>query len=302
MSHHHIGIEHTHLLFDRAIAPVLRVRPGDTVTFDTLDACWGEVRSTEQFLRYRETNPHGGSNPLTGPVFVEGARPGGGLVVEILTIDLAPEGFQLIGPNRGVVRDEVTEWNLQVVHAEAGRLRLDSGLTLPIEPVIGELGNARAQGEPTNKPNPCGGNLDVPQIGVGATVFLPVEVPGAIFSLGDVHARQGDGELVGAPEIGATVTVRFDLLDRRRADLPLVQRDQSISLCASAPTEAEAIRKGTFEAARLLQREHGLSLNDALFFLTMTAQLRCSRTAKWGDHEPVVTVGFSPELLETLGA
>jgi amidase len=296
MAHHLITAEHLHLLFDRDLAPVLRVKPGETVTFQTLDACWGDVRSREQFLHYRQHNPRGGSNPLTGPVFVEGAAPGGCLVVEILDIELAAEGFQLIGPQRGVIRDEVSDWEFHLVRIEQQKLRLPGGLTLPIEPVVGQLGSAPAR-TPTNKPNPCGGNLDVPQIGIGATVYLPIEVPGAIFSVGDLHARQGDGELVGAPEIGGRVKIRFDVRDRARAGWPVVERADQIIVCASAPTEFEAIRAGTFEAARLLEREHGFAFNEALLFLTMTAQVRYSRAGHWGDHDPVIALSMSRKLI-----
>src|SRR6185437_15845044 len=96
---HFISKDHNHELFDRSLAPVATVSPGAGVMFETLDACCGEVRSVEQLVQFRRKPPRRG-DPLTGPVFVRGAKPGHTLVVDILKIELDPDGFQLIGPNR----------------------------------------------------------------------------------------------------------------------------------------------------------------------------------------------------------
>ncbi len=175
---------------------------------------------------------------------------GAQLVVELVDIQLDETGFQLIGPNRAIVRDEVPEWDCYLVRVHDGTIHLPRGLELPAEPMIGTLGNAPA-GEPTLQPGRHGGNLDCPQIRIGARVYLPIEVEGAMFYLGDVHARQGDGEVVGAPEIGARVTVRFGVLDRAIADWPLVEDADHWHIVASAPNEEEAIRQGVFAAAPL---------------------------------------------------
>src|SRR6185312_9771388 len=98
-----IGKEHTHYFFERDRAPAARIQPGTEVRFETLDACRGEVRTVDQFFEHRKKGGLKG-NPMTGPVYVEGARPGSTLTVDILKIDLDPEGFQLIGPNRAIVR------------------------------------------------------------------------------------------------------------------------------------------------------------------------------------------------------
>src|SRR5436190_22160655 len=184
--------------FDRNTPAALRVNVGDEVVFDCADTCSGQVRSIESLCDYlRRKHP---SNPLTGPVYVEGARAGGTLVVEILNIDLDEIGFQLIGPSRGVIRDEVAQWKHYEVLVRGKEMTIGgegARIQLPIDPVVGALGTAPAGG-PTNQANRCGGNLDAPQIRAGAKVYLPIEVDGALFSLGDVHARQGDGELVGA--------------------------------------------------------------------------------------------------------
>ena len=286
-----VASSHHHVLFDQHLPPVLRVLPGEQLTIETIDACYGEVRSIEDYFVYRnKSNPPG--NPITGPIYVEGAQPGGTLIVDILNIELDAVGFQLIGPDRGIVCDEVPEWDCYPVRVDNRRLSLPRGMVLPVSPVVGTLGNAPA-GEPTNKPNRLGGNLDVPEIGTGVRVYLPIEVEGALFSLGDVHARQGDGEIVGAPEIGARVTVCFEVLEHQHAAWPMIEDDTNWATITCAENEAEAIRRGVFESARFIARNYDIRFNDALVLLTMTVRLTCARTGNWAGLEPVVCTAFS---------
>ena len=288
---------HIHTHFDRSLSPVADVDPGGSVLFETLDACFGEVRKLEDFEPHQR-GPNGRTgNPLTGPVRVRGARPGDTLIVEVLDVRLDAEGFQLIGPNRAVVRDEVPERDLYPVRIEGATIRLPRGLRLPVAPVVGTLGVAPA-GPPSNAPGPWGGNLDVPQITPGAAVHLPIQVEGALFSLGDVHARQGDGEVVGAPEIGAEVKVRFRLLEGQRSDWPLIEDAEHWWAVTCGPDEAEALRRGVFACARLVEQMQGVRFDDALILMTMMIRLHCSRTGEWGGLEPVVCSGFPKKLIE----
>jgi amidase len=284
-----------HTLMDRSLEPAVRIAPGEPLVIETFDACYGRVCSGADFERYRH-DPNRQTDPLTGPVFIEGARRNGGLVVEILDIQLDDAGFQLIGPQRAIIRDEVPEWDFYSVTIREGTIFLPRGLEMPIDPVVGTLGNAPA-GEPTNRPNRLGGNLDCPAIRAGVKVYLPIEVEGAMFFLGDLHARQGDGEVVGAPEIGGRVTVRFDVLDEPAANWPLVEDDEYFHVVAGAATEEDAIRLGTFEAARVISARHGTSWEDALVLLTMCVSLRCSRTGGHGDLERVVCTSYPKSLI-----
>lgn len=300
MTDHHIDSSHCHLWFDKSTPPVLSIESGQTVSFKTLDACWGEVRNIDDFHRYRRDNPHGGSNPITGPVFIRQAAPGGTLVVDIRQIELDPIGFQLIGPQRAMILDEITDWTCHEVHIDGDRIRMGNGLQLPADPVIGQLGTAPA-GPRTGHANPCGGNLDCPLVRTGTTVYLPIEVPGALFSVGDVHARQGDGEIVGAPEIGATVTLRLSCLPHRLAHWPLVEDRDGWHIIATAPSEADAIRLAVFEFARMLQKFDNRSFEDAMVFLTLTARIRCCRSGRWADQGPVFCVSVSKPFLPQVG-
>jgi amidase len=291
------------VFFDRGVPAVARVRPGDLITFETLDAGYNRIRTLEdlrQHIAERDVvRPRG--NPITGPVYVEGVRPGQTLVVDIVSIELAEWGFQVIGPKRGVVRDEIADWDVYALRAVDGQIVFPNGMTLPAKPVVGTLGNAPSAGK-YNHATPLGGNLDVPEIGEGSRVYLPIEVDGALFSLGDVHARQGDGELVGAPEFAARVTVRLSVTDDVSPRWPIVEAGGCWQVITSAPTEAECLRLGAHEAARLITEKHGLPLTDALFLLTMTARLTCSRTGDFGGLWPVTSTAFPLDLIARAAA
>src|SRR5262245_45700378 len=118
----------THL--DRSLPPAIKIDPGETIVVKTLDACHGVVRSVSDFERYRNQTELQ-SDPLTGPIFIRGALPGNGLVVHILSIELDEVGFQLIGPQRAIIRDEVTDWTCYAVRIIGNELRISNGMTLP---------------------------------------------------------------------------------------------------------------------------------------------------------------------------
>ena len=289
-----IDKSHIHFEFDRNMEPVLSVTPGEEVVFETLDACCGEVRTLEQFLARRETDRK--SDPLTGPAFVEGAYPGDTLVVEILKIEPDASGFQLIGPDRAIIRDEVPDWTCYEVRVDGDTFSLPCGLEFPVNPTIGAWGNA-PKGEPTHSANRCGGTLDAPEVCTGVKLHIPVAVPGALFSLGDVHACQGDGEVVGAPEIGARVTVRFEVLKRGHEGWSMIEDDTHWHTPRAAETEAEAARQAVFQNARFIAAAHNVEFKDALVFLTMAGRLSMSLTGWWGQLQPVVCSSFSKRAL-----
>lgn len=293
-----IGKQHEHFFFDGSLKPVATVAPGAEVTFEVQDACRGEVRTVEQFLQHRKAGGLPG-NPLTGPVFIRGAEPGNMLVVEILNVELDPTGFQLIGPDRAIIQNEVPEWTCYAFRVEGDRIRFPNGLELPAHPVIGTFGNAPA-GAPTNHPHPLGGNVDIPAVCVGARLHIPIEAPGALFSLGDVHACQGDGEVVGAPEIGAKVTVRFDVRAGKPSDWFMIEDATDWHAPWAARTEAEAARLAVLQNARFIARIRQVAFEDALIFLTLCGRLSISRTGKWGGGAlpQVVCSSFSKQALE----
>lgn len=213
---HHLAGSHVHCRWDNGIPPALTVEPGDTVVFDTPEITRGQIapRSTADVLRGLDFDP---IHQISGPVAIRGAEPGDTLVVEIL--DVRPKGWGWTGviPGFGLLADDprFQDPYLKIWDLTGGdRAEFRPGVVIPFEPFCGVMGVAPAEpGElSTVPPRRNGGNLDIRQLVKGTTVFFPVLHPGALFSCGDVHAAQGDGEVCGTGiECESTVTLRFDL-------------------------------------------------------------------------------------------
>lgn len=288
-------VESRHLNFDRHQAPALRVTPGAEVAFKTHDPMDDQARNMAQVQQYWNSGIK--NLMLTGPVFIEGAKPGDTLTVDIVKIEFTNPGFQLAGPNRAIVRDELKDWTFYDVTVENNTIKLPCGIELPAKPMVGTLGCASAEGAPTNLAGRLGGNLDVPAVEIDATVHIPVEVEGALFSLGDVHARQGDGEVVGAPEMPSVTTVRFGII--KTSTTTLIIENQGWRHCPCCHEhEGEAARLAVLQNARFISKEYNIELKDALILLTMVGKISISRTGKWGPHLPVVTSSFPKKEIE----
>ena len=206
-THHHFG-------WDNAIEPVLTVAPGADLELETVDSGGGQLteRSTAADVGLLDFSK---VNPVTGPIFVEGAQPGDAVEVEILDFDESGWGWTGIIPGFGLLADEFNEPFMNISRYDAKRVEFQPGIHLPMRPFPGTIGLALA--EPGNHsvvpPRAQGGNLDVRDLTRGTKLWLPVAVPGALLSIGDTHAAQGDGEVCGtAVETAMTVRVRVNLV------------------------------------------------------------------------------------------
>lgn len=203
---HHFG-------WDNSLAPVLRVAPGDEVEFEVMDASGGQLSETSTAEDVRKLD-FARVNPVTGPVFVEGAEPGDTLVVNIVDFDGSGWGWSAIIPGFGLLAEDFPEPFLHISRYNATHVEFLPGIRLPVRPFPGTIGVAPA--EPGRHsvvpPREVGGNLDVRDLVRGTRLMLPVRVKGALFSVGDTHAAQGDGEVCGtAIESPMRVRLRFDL-------------------------------------------------------------------------------------------
>jgi acetamidase/formamidase len=220
MTVHHLDDTMPHAFWDNSLAPRCHVAPGDTVVFETLEASAGQVRrdSTSASLRTLSFDP---IHPLTGPVYVDGAQPGDALEVEVVSLEHKGWGWNAVLPGFGLLADDFTEPYLHHYRLERETCLFDESIRIPYEPFCGVMGVALA--EPgrfdTIPPRRNGGNLDIRHLTPGSRLLLPVLVPGALFSCGDCHSAQGDGEVNGTGiETAMTVTLRFGL--RRNAAIP----------------------------------------------------------------------------------
>lgn len=206
-----------HLGWDNAIDPVLSVTPGQTVAVETIDASGGQLHA-DATLDDLAALDFGKVNPVTGPIRVEGAEPGDAVTVTFLDFHPSGWGWTANIPGFGLLADEFPDAALHVWRYETGLASpaaFAPGGRVPLRPFVGTIGLALAEPGPHSvvPPRRVGGNMDIRDNCKGTRLHLPVEVPGALLSLGDTHAAQGDGEICGtAIESPMTVEIRVDLV------------------------------------------------------------------------------------------
>jgi amidase len=275
-------------------APLGSAEPGAVVVFETLDASGGLVESEHDIIDLDGVRGSGIVNPATGPLEVSGARPGDILIVDIIELRLSGRPLTSttaeIGPDglAGRVARPRT-WIFDVEDGVARRGRIE----IPLRPMIGLIGVAPAT-EPvsTQLAGPHGGNLDNRRVTVGSRVYLPVQAPGALLALGDVHAAMGDGELSGCGlETSAEITLRVDLLRDKQTTWPIVETANAWYTHGSAASWSAAIDIATEQAATLLEHEWGLDPEEIPLFLSAAGDLEICQACKPSLYPIVMRLG-----------
>jgi len=256
-----ISKEHKFYAFSSKIKPVAYAHPDDIVVFEINDCFDGQVPFEEGEIPSIDIDKTR-VNPATGPLWIEGTKPGTTLIVRILDIEV---------PKLGLIR----KW---IIPIRNGFVKF-ANMNIPVRPVIGVIGVAPRKGTISNKyPGDHGGNLDSPDITVGSTVFLPVWTDGGLLGIGDVHAVQGDGEISGQGlEVPASVTVKISLSSKQLLPKVIVETSNYIAILASAPTLDDACKDAIENAVRLLQSIKNMNRDEALALLSITSDLRISQ-------------------------
>jgi acetamidase/formamidase len=213
---HRLDDSAPHAFWDRSLPPRVTIAPGDTVVFETLEGT-GQIRPDSASAALGELQDEL-IHPLTGPVAVEGAMPGDVLEVEVLDLQHKGWGWNGVIPGFGLLADDFDEPYIHHYELQAERCIFSDRIVLPFEPFCGVMGVAPAEHERFNTapPRGNGGNIDIRHLGPGSRLFLPVLADGALFSCGDCHSAQGDGEVNGTGvETPMTVTLRFQLHKER---------------------------------------------------------------------------------------
>lgn len=309
MSEHRVTREHpTHTAWDARLAPVTTVAPGDVVHFATDDFAGGQIRrdSTHADVLALDFDA---IYPLAGPVRVQGAQPGDTLTVEILELRPADWGYAFISPGLGLLgADEFAEPYLKLFDLTGEITRLTEGVHVPLEPFLGTMGVCPAGADRVAIPPPHrgGGNLDLRHLTAGSTLLLPVLEEGALFSAGDAHAAQGDGEVaISGLECAMEFTLRFGL--QRGHSIPgpqlhrpagsLTRRVDHEGWHATFGVEPD-LMEGARQAVRAmidhLGRAHGLSREDAYLLCSLAGDLKITEVV----DAPMWTVGlFVPDAV-----
>lgn len=265
--------------------PVLSVEDGSTVVFETCDCFEDQITSPDTPYHSLDWNR---INPATGPVFVEGAEPGDILKVKIDKMQLADQGVMMTGPGLGVLGEELSENVIQVVPIREGNVILLDKIELPLNKMIGVIGTAPANGASIScgTPDKHGGNMDSKVITEGSTLYLPVNVPGALLAMGDLHAAMGDGEVsVCGVEIAGEVTVTVNVIKGKRWKVPMVKTEQALYTIASEKSLDDAAEAATKNMVAFLELEAGMTKHDAIFLLSIGGNLQISQVV-----DPLKTV------------
>lgn len=276
--------------------PVFRTVLPARLTFETHDCFCGQVKSPADTVA---TLDFSRVNPATGPVYLEDVRPGDVLAVHISAIRVASPGIMVAAPGAGVLGEAVAEPETMMVEISNGFVHL-LGLALPAAPMIGVIGVAPAgEAIPCGTPGPHGGNMDTGLITAGSTVYLPVQVDGALLAMGDLHALMGDGEImVSGVEVAGEVDVTVTKAAGVQLDNPLVVTPDWIAVIASALTLDEAVQTATFQMAGLLQKWTGFSLNAAGMFLSACGHVQVSQVV---DPLKTARMAIPRTILKKLG-
>src|SRR5579862_9168474 len=292
--------------WDNSVAPAAEIESGEAVLLHVRDASDEQISEgsgVEDVAKLDFSHV----NPVSGPIFVKGAQPGDVLTVELLEFDPQGWGWTAIIPGFGLLADEFPDPWLRISHVdpEAGRIRFSDMVTLPYRPFPGTIGVARAEpgAHSIVPPSRFGGNLDTKHLNLGTRLFLPVGVDGALFSLGDTHAAQGDGEVCGtaietAMKVAVRLSVRRDFsIDAPQYHLPpgaLAQHEQSgYHVCTGVgPDLMEASRDAVRAAIRFLGERYGLGREEAYAVTSVAADLRIHELV---DAPNWVVGAFVPE-------
>jgi len=284
---YHATIDTVKYVFGVA-SPVARLKPGNTLDANSLD-CFGNAlqKPGDTFALVK------GDNPLTGPFYIEGAEPGDTLVVHIL--DLQVDGKQGVGtfsPGFGAInashytpmleKEALPEkiWFYPIDHADrtATFQALDSNykVKIPLHPFLGCFGVAPANGEARSSivPAEFGGNMDAPEVSVGNTLYLPVNVRGALFYFGDGHAAMGDGEIAGsAIEVPMRARLQFDLVKGKHTGWPRLENETEIMAAGIYRPVDDAVRIAFTELVAWIHADYGLSELDAYELLSEVGKI-----------------------------
>lgn len=284
-------IHRQHIGWDNSLEPAVRIAPGDCLELTVVDAAGGQLTSTSTAASIGGLD-FSRINPLTGPVHIEGAAPGDVLKVSVLSFVPSGWGWTANIPGFGLLAEDFTEPALHLWRYDPGTLApalFGRWGKVPLKPFAGTIGVAPAERglHSVVPPRRVGGNMDIRDLAAGTELFLPVEVAGALFSVGDTHAAQGDGEVCGtAIESPMRVALRFDLLKQEPLAFPRFSTPGPVTrhldaggyevTTGIAPDLMEAARAAVRSMIDLLGRRHGMPAVDAYLLLSVCGDLRIS--------------------------
>ena len=273
---HIVPATRTTFAFRPDVDPVLRLRPGEIIRFETSPE--PVERLFDAGPRWTEAVDVRAINAVTGPVFIEGVTPGDAVSVKVLAIEPRDWAWNAAIPRFGLLDGLLSGPMLERLPIQGGEVIVSERVRLPLRPMIGCLGLAPAEGETStlSPAMPWAGNYDLTQIAPGATVLFPAQVPGGLFSLGDLHAAMGEHEATFvAIECAGSATVRLDVRPGLSLESPRIETADRIFVMGLSP--CGDYRAARLQAARLLYelltREAGLTPWEAYAVISARGDL-----------------------------
>jgi amidase len=307
---YHAGINDVKYVYATA-EPVARLKPGDILDTNTLDCFGNAIKKPGDTLSMTK-----GDNPLTGPFYVEGAEPGDTLVVKILGLEVdGNQGVGAFAPGFGALNETnytpmlhppLPEkiWFYPINHADNTAIfkALDSDFSvkIPLHPFFGCIGVAPANGEARSSivPAEFGGNMDAPEASVGNTLYLPVNVAGALLYMGDGHAAMGDGEVAGtAIEVPLHARVQVNVIKGQKINWPRFENDQAIMAVGAYRPLDDCVRIAFTELVAWIHTDYGLSDLDAYELLSKVAKIHLDEMV---DPNYVVVASIEKKYLPAM--
>ena len=263
--------------------PTLHVSPGEEFEVETQlnRGPWLDDHPDGEALRKKLR----AGNPSSGCIYIDGAEPGQVLIIHIGEIDLDTIGFTSFRGANGAMPGWLGGSGIgahhKVVEIKDGQILWSDNLKIPVAPMLGVVGVAQANTRWTNAwAGQWGGNFDIQEVTTGASVHLPISVPGALLHIGDMHARQGDGEICGAGgiEAGGRVRITCELAERPASmTWPRITNATHIMTTAMARPAEDAFRTALEEMVLWLEDEYGFTKGEAYLFLGQVLEARCTQ-------------------------
>ncbi len=288
---HTIHREHGHHGWNNAFPPRLTIAPGEIVRFETRDPSCGQLTPSSTTADIPKLD-FSLVNPVTGPVFVDGAQPGDALRVKVLSFAPSGWGWTANIPGFGLLADQFKEPNLHIWKYDATTLApalYGPGGKVPLRPFAGTIGVAPAEPglHSIVPPRQVGGNMDIRDLSEGSELWLPIEVAGALFSVGDTHAAQGDGEVCGtAIESPMDAVLQFELVKGAHLKMPRYTTPGPVTnhldksgyevTTGIGPDLMTGARTAVSNMIELLGKRFGYSAVDAYLLCSVCADLRIS--------------------------
>lgn len=256
--------------------PSEHVAPKEKILLEMADAFGSQVSDKQTSIERLDWSKVNGA---TGPIFVNDTAPGDTLAVHIKQIRLPRRGIIAVIPNQGVLKGRTFKSAVKAVSIRDEQVHFEDDVKLKAKPMIGTIGVAPPKGKiPTGTLGRHGGNMDVKEMGVGATLYLPVFVEGALFAAGDLHAVQADGEVcVSAAEVLGEVLLSFDIVKGKSASWPVLETRESLAFLTCADSLDEASVLAAEAAVEALMREHNWNFEKAYMFASLAVDVKINQ-------------------------